>query len=60
MPKYKVIAKEIWLQEYTVEANTEEEARRLVDEGEGSAVENSFNFYELYGEESWIVEPYEE
>lgn len=54
--RYKVIAREIWTQEYEVEADSPAEARDLVNMGKGEAIDNTLDYSETCDKFTFEVE----
>ena len=56
MIKFLIRTKEVWIQVVEVEANSEEEAIRKVEEGEGICSDNDFEFSYMLDSDEWEVE----
>ena len=56
MAKRRVIVREVWLQAYDVEAETDEEAIDLVKGGTVYSAEDGFEFSHQMSSEYWTVE----
>ena len=54
--RYIVEVKEVWVQPVEVEASSPEEAKRKVQQGEGTALEDRFEFSHTLDPEHWGVE----
>ena len=53
--KYIVFVREKWIQGYEVEAASEGDAKTLVALGEGSILEDSFEYVEALESDTWSV-----
>jgi hypothetical protein len=56
MKTYKVIVREVWTQDVLIEAESEEEARKLVIAGEGDYVDNALFLDSTLDSDTWMVE----
>jgi len=56
MKTYKVEAREVWVQTYFVEADSEDEAARLVDQGHGESEDNSLEYSHNLDPSNSVVE----
>jgi len=53
--RYIVEVREVWVQPVEVEASSEEEAKKKVQQGEGTALEDRFEFSHTLDPEYWSV-----
>jgi len=58
--KYIVTMKEVWDQMAIVEANSEEEAIKLIEAGEGQLLDDGFEYSRTFDSEYWNVEEVED
>ena len=56
MKKYIITMKEVWDQMTIVDAESEEEAIRLVEKGEGQLLDDGFEYNRTMDSEYWNVE----
>ena len=56
MKKYIVSMREVWIQMYSAEAESKEEALDIVAEGGGDLIEGAFEFSHSLGKDTWNVE----
>lgn len=47
--KYRVEVEELWIQAYSVEADSPEEAKKMVANGEGEPIDNDFEYVNTIG-----------
>lgn len=56
MPTFKVFIREVWVQEYEVEASSEKEAITKVSRGLGDMVEGSLEYSHALDTDTWTAE----
>lgn len=55
--KFRVFAREVWVQAYTTTADDEEGAKSAVLNGDGTPEDDTLEFSHMYAIEAWEVEP---
>lgn len=58
--KYIVTVREVWVEAYEVEAESEDEAKELVVKDDCMAIEDSFEFSHVQSRDTWDVRPADE
>lgn len=56
MPRYMVLRREVWVQPVMIDAETPEEARRMVANGGGTELDNHLEYSHVMPVENWSVE----
>jgi len=55
MPRYDITVREVWNQTFTVYADSPEEARQMIRDGEGETMHGSFEYNRTMDEDTWDV-----
>ena len=53
--EFIVVVKEVWIQPVSVEAKSAQEAIRKVEDGEGTSLEDQFEYSHTLDSETWSV-----
>jgi calcineurin-like phosphoesterase len=56
LKKYRVLVREVWIQEFEVEATSEVDAKDRVVDGRATIVDGSLEFSHSLDQETWTVE----
>lgn len=60
MKIYRVFVKEVWVQAFDIEAESKEEAIKLITEGDGDIVQDELDYSHSLDPDTWTVEELDE
>lgn len=60
MKTYRVFVKEVWVQAFDIEAESKEEAIKLITEGDGDIVQDELDYSHSLDPDTWTVEELDE